>query len=137
MAAARDRRAAFALAEVMIALLMIALIAALAMPALVRPTGPGTLRVAAMNVTALLRGERNRSTASGRATTAVATGDAVRSAGASVSMPPGAIVGPPGTTIRFTPDGRASGGPLTLASGGGAFSIGIDPNSGAIDVSSR
>lgn len=122
----------------MIALLMIAFIAAIAMPALVRPTGPGTLRIAAMNVTALLRDARNAATASGRPTAAVAGGGLVRAAsGAVVGMPPGAVVGPLGATIRFTPDGRASGGPLTLASVGGGFVIGVDPNSGAIDVSSR
>ena len=135
----RERRGGFALVEVMIALLLIAFIAALAMPGLVRPTGRGTLRIAAMNVTALLRDARNAATASGRATAAVAAGATVRAttAGASVGMPPGAVAGPPGATIRFTPDGRASGGPLTLAAAGGAFVIGVDPDTGAIDVSAR
>lgn len=134
----RDRRDGFALIEVMVALLLIAFIAALAMPGLVRPSGQGTLRVAAMSVTALLRNARNAATASGRATTAVADGRLVRAAsGVTVGMPPGAVAGPLGATIRFTPDGRASGGPLTLASAGGAFVIGVDPNSGAIDVSAR
>lgn len=121
----------------MIALLLIAFIAALAMPGLVRPTGPGTLRIAAMNVTALLRDARNVATASGRATAAFAGGGFVRTSSVSVGMPPGAVAGPPGTTIRFMPDGRASGGPLTLASSSGAFVIGVNPNSGAIDVSAR
>lgn len=138
MAPPRDRQGGFALIEVMIALLMIAFIAALAMPGLVRPTGPGTLRIAAMNVTALLRDTRNAATASGRPSAAVASGGLVRAAsGASVGMPPGAVAGPLGATIRFTPDGRASGGPLTLASTSGAFVIGVDPASGAIDVSAR
>ena len=138
MAPTRDRRGGFALIEVMIALLMIAFIAALAMPRLVRPTGPGTLRIAAMNVTALLRDARNAATASGRSTAATASGGLVHSAsGAAVGMPPGAVVGPLGATIRFTPDGRASGGPLTLASASAAFVIGVDPGSGAIDVSAR
>lgn len=138
MARSRDRHGGFALVEVMIALLMIAFIAALAMPGLVRPTGPGTLRIAAMNVTALLRNTRNTAAASGRPATAIAAGGLVRSAsGAVVGMPPGALAGPPGATIRFTPDGRATGGPLTLASAGGAFVIGVNPDSGAIDVSAR
>ncbi len=138
-ARARDARGGFALIEVMIALLMIALIAAIAMPGLVRPTGPGTLRVAAMNVAALLRNARNLALANGRATAATAAGGAVRSAGtdASVAMPPGAVAGPVGATIRFTPDGRASGGPLTLASSSGLYVIGVNPDSGAIDVSTR
>ncbi len=137
MARPRDRRGGFALVEVMIALLMIAFIAALAMPGLVRPTGPGTLRIAAMNVVALLRDTRNAATASGRPTSAFAGGGFVRASGANVGMPPGAVVSPPGATIRFTPEGRASGGPLTLASASGAFVIGVNPDSGAIDVSSR
>lgn len=137
-AARRDRGHGFALVEVMIALLLIALIAAIALPGLVRPTGPGSLRVAAMNVAALLRTARNAA-AGGRATMAVANGGAVRATPAmtAVAMPPGATAGPPGATIRFTPDGRASGGPLVLASGNGAFVIGVDPYSGAIDVSAR
>ena len=136
---ARDVRGGFALLEVMIALLMIALIAAIAMPGLVRPTGPGTLRVAAMGVTALLRNARNLAMADGHATAAMAAGGAVRSAetDASVAMPPGAIAGPVGATIRFMPDGRASGGPLTLASSSGLYVIGVNPDSGAIDVSTR
>lgn len=138
MVRSRDRHGGFALVEVMIALLMIAFIAALAMPGLVRPTGPGTLRIAAMNVTALLRDTRNAAAATGRPAAATAAGGLVRTAsGAVVGMPPGAVVGPPGATIRFTPDGRATGGPLTLASAGGAFVIGVDPVSGAIDVSAR
>ncbi len=135
----RDSRGGFALSEMMIALLMIALIAAIAMPGLVRPTGPGTLRVAAMDVTALLRNARNLALANGRAATATAVGVAVRSVGgdASVAMPPGTVAGPIGATIRFMPDGRASGGPLTLGSGSGLYVIGVDPDSGAIDVSTR
>lgn len=137
-AAVRSRNGGFALIEVMIALLMIAFIAALAMPGLVRPTGLGTLRIAAMDVSALLRDARNTATASGRSTSAFASGGVVRAAsGAAVGMPPGAVAGPPGATIRFTPDGRASGGPLTLLSSGGAFVIGVNPDSGAIDVSAR
>ena len=133
----RDGRGGFALAEVMIALLMIALIAAIAMPGLVRPTGPGALRVTAMGVTALLRNARNAALADGRTVAATVAGGTVRSAGDAVAMPPGAVAGPPGTTIRFTPDGRASGGPLVLASGGGGFAISVNPESGAIDVSPR
>ena len=137
MARSRDRQGGFALVEVMIALLMIAFIAALAMPGLVRPTGPGGLRIAAMNVTALLRDTRNAAIASGRATAASAGGGFVRTSSVAVGMPPGAVAGPSGATIRFMPDGRASGGPLTLASGSGAFVIGVNPDSGAIDVSAR
>ncbi len=137
MIRSRNQRGGFALLEVMIALLMIAFIAAIAMPGLVRPTGSGTLRIAAMNVSALLRDARNTATASGFPTSAVAGGGLVRASGASVGMPPGAIAGPLGATIRFMPDGRASGGPLTLVSGTAAFVIGINSDSGAIDVSAR
>ncbi len=137
MARPGDRHGGFALLEVMIALLMIAFIAALAMPGLVRPTGPGTLRIAAMNVSALLRDTRNAAAASGRPSAAMAVGGMVSAASGAVGMPPGALAGPPGTTIRFTPDGRASGGPMTLASASGAFVIDVDPVSGAIDVSAR
>ncbi len=135
----RDARGGFALSEMMIALLMIALIAAIAMPGLARPTGPGTLRAAAMDVTALLRNARNLALANGRAAAATAIGVAVRSTGtdASVGMPPGTVAGPVGATIRFMPDGRASGGPMTLTSGSGLYVIGVNPESGAIDVSTR
>ena len=133
----RDGQGGFALVEVMIALLMIALIAAIAMPGLVRPIGPGVLRVAAMDVTAMLRDARNTALADGRTVTATAAGGIVRSGKGSVAMPPGAIAGPLGATIRFTPDGRASGGPLILASTSGGFAIAVSPDSGAIDVSPR
>ena len=133
----RDRRGGFALIEVMIALLMIAFIAAVVMPGLVRPTGPATVRIAAMNVSALLRNARNSATASGRPTLAVADGGVVRASGAAVDMPPGAVAGPLGATIRFTPDGRAYGGPLTLASRSAAFVVSVNPDSGAIGVSAR
>ena len=134
----RDGRGGFALVEVMIALLMIALIAAVGMPGLVRPTGPGALRIAAMNVTVLLRNARNAALADGRAVAAKAAGDTVRSAGDAVAMPPNAIVGPPGATIRFMSDGRASGGPFVLSlNGGGGFAISVSPESGAINVSAR
>lgn len=133
----RDRRGGFALAEVMIALVMIAFIAAIAMPGLVRPAGPGALRVAAMEVTALLRDARSAALGGGRPTAATATGDAVRSAASAVRMPPGATAGPAGATIRFAPDGRASGGPLRLATGSGLYVVGVDPTTGAIDVTAR
>ena len=59
--------AGFALVEVTLALMLIGLLAALALPGLVRATGPAALRVAAFQVSALLREDRNEALRSGRA----------------------------------------------------------------------
>lgn len=136
-------RDGFALVEVTLALMLIALLAALALPGLVRATGPAALRVAAFQVSALLREDRNVALSSGRVTmTSVgARGRRVSSGSspASVEMPAGATAAvfhaaPPG--IRFFADGRSSGGEIVIASENARFVVAISPDTGAIRVGS-
>jgi general secretion pathway protein H len=136
----RGRDAGFALVEVTLALLLIGLLATLALPGLVRATGPAALRVAAFQVSALLREDRNAALRSGRVTVAgvEADGRRVRSLTSStfVSVPAGATAGlldAPGG-IRFYGDGRASGGQIVLASSSSRVVVTVSPDTGAIHV---
>lgn len=136
-----DGRDGFALIEVMLALMLIAVLAALALPGLVRATGPAALRVAAFQVSALLREDRNSALSSGRATTTRlgARGRSVVSdaSSASVGMPAGAAAGVFGATtpgIRFFADGRSSGGEIVIASDTARYVVAVSPDTGAIRV---
>lgn len=130
----------YALLEVTLALMLIALLSALALPGLARTTGPATLRVAAFQVSALLRDDRNLALASGRTTASVVDGGGRRmrsaASAAFVDLPRGAIAAlrPPMASIRFFADGRSSGGDVVLASNGARYIIAVSPDTGAIRV---
>ncbi len=139
---ARESRAGFALIEVMLALMLIAVLASLALPGLVRGTGPSTLRIAALQVAAMLREDRNVALTTGRFTmTSVGRGE-IRSGAsrASVEMPVGATAGVLGAAlpgIRFFADGRSSGGTIVIASATARAFVAVSPDTGAIDVGVR
>lgn len=126
----------FALIEVMLALMLIASLAAIVMPGLVRATGPGALRVTAMEVSALLRGIRNVALSSGRTAATEIEAGAVRSAGSGVSvkMPFGVAVVSNTTNIRFFADGRSSGGLVVIASKASHVVVNVNPDTGSIRV---
>lgn len=136
----RDGRGGFALLEVMLALVLIGLLATLALPGLVRSTGPATLHIAAMEASALLRHDRDEARRTGSPTAVTVDDGRVRSltTRAAVAMPYGAAVRLAGDvpSIRFFADGRSSGGDLLLASRSARFVIAVSPDTGAIVVSS-
>ena len=133
--------AGFALVEVTLALMLIGLLAALALPGLVRATGPAALRVAAFQVSALLREDRNEALRSGRASSLVveAHGRRVRSESSSsvVELPYGTaatITGTNATSIGFFGNGRSTGGDLVIASAVSGFIVSVSADTGAIHV---
>ena len=140
--APRGRRhdaSGFTLVEVSLALMLIAVLAALALPGLVRATGPSALRVSALQIAALLREDRTIAQTTGRLVTATVEPNAIH-AGASaaeVTLPPGTMAGMLGAGIpgvRFFPDGRSSGGAIVLASANSRIAIAVNADTGAIHV---
>lgn len=134
----RDGTGGFALFEMVLALMLISLLAALALPGLARPIGMGLLRVSALQVAGLLREDRAAALRSGRTvlTSVVDEGRAVRSGAsdARIELPLGARAA--STGIRFRPDGHASGGFVSLESDAARIVISVDPVTGAIDAKS-
>ena len=130
----------FALVEMIFALMLIAMLAALALPGLVRATGPAAIKIAALRVSALLREDRGLAVKSGHVTTIVVPtdGKAVRSLSsrAVVDMPSGASAGllGRGPGLRFFPDGRSSGGSIVIASAAAQIVVSVSTDSGAIHV---
>ena len=129
----------FTLVEVSLALLLIAVLAALSLPGLVRATGPSSLRIAALQVAALLREDRNAALTTGRLVISSVVPHAVR-AGASQAtlvLPQGAkaeVLGASLPGIRFFADGRSSGGTIVLASATSHILVAVSPDTGAIHV---
>ena len=133
--------AGFALVEVTLALMLVGLLAAIALPGLVRTTGPAALRVAAFQVSALLREDRNEALRGGRASSLVveANGRRVRSETSSgfVELPSGAVATISGTdarSIRFFGNGRSTGGDLVIVSAASRFLVSVSADTGAIHV---
>ena len=125
----------------MLALTLIAVLAALALPGLGRATGPAALRVVALQISAVLREDRNMSQSARRAVLTMVDTNAGRIVSGSsrfvVTMPMGAMVGivdaePPG--IRFFADGRSSGGAILIATANARYLVTVDRNTGAIHV---
>lgn len=134
----RDGTGGFALFEMVLGLMLIALLAGLAMTGLARPVGLGLLRASALQVAALLREDRTAATRSGRTVVTAVTdeGRAVRSGAsdARIVLPLGARAASPG--VRFRPDGRATGGSISLESDAARIVISVDPSTGAINAKS-
>lgn len=135
------RRAGFTLIETIAALLLISLLAGVAVPFLRGGPGPAALRAAAYQVSALLRGERNAAFASGRpsATLVDARTGIVRSerGGAGFSAGPGMRLdfsAPLSDAIRFFPDGRSTGGDLSLSTAGRRIGLRVSRDTGAIAI---
>jgi general secretion pathway protein H len=136
-------RAGFAMIEVMLALALMALIAALALPRARPFDGGAALRAKTYEVAALLRADRdaarraNREIASvvdfsGRRIASGATRTAVRlPQGAAMRLSADRFSG-----FRFFPDGRSSGGQLVLDYGGRRLALRVDRLTSAVEIRS-
>jgi len=118
----------FALYELILALAILGMVAYLVVPRLARPPGPVEIRVAADQVAALFRSDRNMALRLRRPVLSfVNVRDGVVSAGAGdavVQIPRGIkieftqssrIIASGKSGVEFLPDGRSSGGALTLS----------------------
>lgn len=107
---------------------ILGMVAALVVPHLARAPGPVEIRAAAQEIAALLRSDRNMALRLGRPVLSlVNVKDGVVLAGAGdggVRIPRGVriefvqssrVLGSQGSGIEFLPDGRSSGGALTLS----------------------
>ena len=122
--------------------MLIAVLAALSLPGLVRATGPSQLRIAALQVAALLREDRNVALSTGKLVTATVVGHAVRAGAsrASIELPQGTEAGVADAAlqgIRFFGDGRSSGGTIVIASQTSRAFVAVNPDTGAIHVGTR
>ncbi|HEX9905387.1 MAG TPA: GspH/FimT family pseudopilin [Propylenella sp.] len=140
-AASRGRRrdGGFALYELILALAILGMVAGVVYPHLARGPGPAEIGARAEAIAALLRTDRNVAIREGRPVVSrVDVGDGVVYSGASdraVAIPRGvkfefvqssreALAG--GGGIRFNPNGRSSGGALTLRRDDFAYQISVN-----------
>lgn len=136
-----EAQAGFTLVEATLALALIGLITALALPRALPNAGPTALRVKALEIAALLRVDRNAALRTGRmVTTAVdAVGRLVRSGASDATIiVPNAFAlqlatGIPGV-FRFFPDGTSSGGELILARPDSGVSVRVNDLTAAVSV---
>jgi general secretion pathway protein H len=118
----------YALYELILALAILGMVAAVVVPQLARAPGPIEIRVAAEQIAALLRTDRNMAMRLHRpVVSAVNVKDGVVSAGAGdglVQIPRGIkiefvqssrVLASHGGGFEFRPDGHSSGGALTLS----------------------
>jgi general secretion pathway protein H len=137
----RGGRGGFTLIELMMALAIMALIAALALPR-VYPSGGATAgRSSAYAVAAVLRKDRTAALASGiPVTTRVDAGAATvtgGSGGTSVTIPKDLEIIADGLTgggVTFQPDGTSTGGSIVLRRGKTAYSVLIQPLTGGVQI---
>jgi general secretion pathway protein H len=136
----RDGNQGFALYELILVLAILAMVAGVIYPRAVRDPGPAEVRAAAENIAAILRSDRNAALRQRHAVVSrvdVETG--VIRAGASdgvVAVPGGVkmefvqssreLGGSDGSGIRFRPNGRSSGGVLTLSRDDFAYRISVN-----------
>ena len=117
----------FALYELILALAILGMVASLAVPRLTRAPGPVEIRTAAEEIAALLRTDRNMALRLRRPVISkvdVEDGVIHGASGQVVRIPRGVKIefvqssrelDESGSGIRFLPDGRSSGGVLTLS----------------------
>lgn len=124
-----------------LALAMIGLITALALPRIWPNAGATALRVKAFEIAALLRSDRNAALRSGRmvATAVDGGGRRVRSgaSGAIIVVPPGfAVQLAAGVEngFRFFPNGTSSGGELILARPDAGLSVRVNDLTAAVSI---
>ncbi len=136
-----EAQAGFTLVETTLALALIGLIAALALPQALPNAGPTALRAKAVEIAALLRVDRNAALRTGRTvTTAVDAGARrVRSgvSQATIDVPKAFALqlaaGVPGG-FRFFPDGTSSGGELILARPDSGVLVRVNDLTAAVSV---
>ena len=135
-----DRRGdhGFALYELILALAILGMVAALVVPRLARAPGPVEIRTTADEIAALLRTDRNMALRLGRPVVSLVDLEhaVVRGASGEVVQFPRGIkiefvqssrqLADNGSGIRFLPDGRSSGGVLTLSRQDFAYRVSVN-----------
>ena len=138
----------FTLLEIICVLAIVGLLAALALPAIPRGTSRARLEAYALDIAALLKGDRNAAirTRGPMATLLNAEAQVVRSGatGASVQLPSDvsfdAILAKrcagraAGTTIDFFPSGMSCGGTIALSRQGVSFEVRVNWLTGGVEV---
>ncbi|WP_197310922.1 prepilin-type N-terminal cleavage/methylation domain-containing protein [Methylobrevis albus] len=137
----RDRRGGFTLMELMLAMVVIGLLAALALPRAPLSGGRGAVRADAARVVALLRADRTAALTRGEAVESRFDFDGGRLAsgagGPVIGLSRGVRLTPAGEGARsvvFTPDGRSSGAILGLSGRGASILVTINPVTAAVEV---
>ena len=142
--ARRDHCGGFSLMETVLALALIGLLAALVLPWVLPDQSSTSLRIRAFEIAALLRADRNAALRSGRpvATTIDLAKRRVFSGatGAALVLPDAfdlklASTEPSG--FHFFPDGRASGGELTIGRRDAALGVRVNRLTAAISIVAR
>lgn len=141
------RQAGFTLLEMLVVLALLALAAYLALPTARGGTDRLALRSTALHVAALARATRLKAMADGRDALLVVNLDertiSRRGAGRPIAIPQRteiavetarSEVADPEARIRFLPDGRATGGTITLAADGQRLVVAVDWLTGAVTV---
>lgn len=133
----RDERG-FALYELILALAIMGMVAVLVVPRLARAPGPVEIRVAAEEIAALFRVDRNLAMRTGRPVISkvdIEHGAIFGGSGEVVQIPRGVRFtfvqssreqDEGGGGIRFLPDGRSSGGVVTLTRQDFAYRISVN-----------
>lgn len=131
----------FTLIEVTLALALLSLIAALALPRGSAADGAAALRIKAFEVAALMRADRNAALRSGRTVTTVVDLEArlVRSGagGRTVALPDQVRVRVSAEALdgfRFHADGTASGGELFLVTSRAGLAVRVNDLTAAVEI---
>jgi general secretion pathway protein H len=122
-------------------LLILSLLAALALPRVYPGGGATVARATAYSVAALLRADRNAALGTGQTTTThIDESQRTVSSGSgrgAVSLPEDLAISTRDVTdgsIRFSADGRSSGGAVVLSQRGSTFAIRVDPLTGGVTI---
>lgn len=147
-AASRRGKEGFALYELILALAILGMVAGVVFPRVARAPGPVELGAKAQQIAALLRSDRNAALRRGGEVVShvdVAKGTVISGlSGTGVRVPKGVAVafvqssrelGPAGGGIRFYPDGRSSGGFLSLKRGAAEVEVSVNWLTGGVLVS--
>lgn len=133
----RDRSGGFTLIELMLALAVMALIAGLALPRVYPGSGAANARVTAYSVAALLRADRNAAIRTGTTVTTRIAPDGVSGSAGGVTIAPDialSLRGAPDGSISFLPDGRSSGGAISLRRDRTVLSVLVNPLTGGVQI---
>lgn len=141
------RQAGFTLFEMLVVLALLALSAYLALPTARGGADRFSLRTTALHVAALARGTRLKAMADGEDALLVVNLDertvSRRGAGRPIAMPAGteiavetarSEIARPEARIRFLPDGRATGGTITLSAEGQQVVVAVDWLTGSVSL---